>query len=70
MRELEKTFARLREAGQIHERILPSHAARHTYVFLDGMFDSWGFDEEHFITRSELEDTVDEFFRLFEPDRR
>ncbi len=69
MRELEKTFVRLREAGQIHERISPSHAARHTYVFLDGMFDSWGFDEDRFITRSELEETVNEFFQLFEPNR-
>jgi TetR/AcrR family acrAB operon transcriptional repressor len=69
MRELEKTFVRLREAGEIHERISPAHAARHTYVFLDGMFDSWGFDEERFITRAELDDTVDEFFMLFQPNR-
>lgn len=66
VRELEDVYERLRASGQVHEKISPHHAARHTYIFIDGMIDCLSIDDTEFLEKDELGATVDEFFRLFE----
>jgi hypothetical protein len=66
VRELEEVYQRLREAGEVHEWISPHHAARHTYIFIDGMVDCLSINDETFLAKDELASTLDEFFRLFE----
>jgi AcrR family transcriptional regulator len=64
--ELEDVYKRLRSAGEIDDRISPHHAARHTYIFIDGMIDCLSIKDETFLKQEELSATVDEFFHLFE----
>jgi TetR/AcrR family acrAB operon transcriptional repressor len=65
--ELENVLKRLVESGEIRSDIKPHHAARHFYVFMDGLYDCWSIDETEFLMRNELEELVDEFLMLFKP---
>jgi TetR/AcrR family acrAB operon transcriptional repressor len=65
--ELEKVLARLIESGQVRSDIRPRHAARHFYVYMDGLYDCWSIDETEFLVRDELEELTDEFMTLFKP---
>ncbi|MGE4489487.1 MAG: TetR family transcriptional regulator [Kiritimatiellales bacterium] len=66
VRELEQVYERLRSAGEIHEWISPYFAARHTYIFIDGMIDCLSINDETFLTKDQLAAAVNEFFRLFD----
>lgn len=66
VRELEEVLGRLSEAGEIRKWITPQRAARHTYIFIDGMIDCLSINDKTFMSEDELEASVDEFFRLFE----
>lgn len=66
VRELEEVYARLLLAGEIQDWISPRHAARQTYIFIDGMIDCLSIDDTEFLVQEELASTVDQFFRLFE----
>jgi TetR/AcrR family acrAB operon transcriptional repressor len=66
VRELEDVYERLLNNGEIHNWISPHHAARHTYIFIDGMIDCLSIKDKTFMVQDELAATVDEFFRLFE----
>ncbi|MDF7806907.1 TetR family transcriptional regulator [Pontiellaceae bacterium B12219] len=68
--ELEKVLARLIESGQVRSDIRPRHAARHFYVYMDGLYDCWSIDETEFLVRDELEELTDEFMMLFKPVNR
>jgi TetR/AcrR family transcriptional regulator, acrAB operon repressor len=65
--ELEKVLTRLMQVGEIRSDINPRHAARHFYVYMDGLYDCWSIDETEFVVRDELEELTDEFMMLFKP---
>lgn len=64
---LESVLVRLKGQGEIRKEINPQHAARHVYIFIDGIYDCWSIDEKEFLVRDELEEAVDEFLMLFKP---
>ncbi|WP_372797396.1 TetR family transcriptional regulator [Pontiella sp.] len=64
---LETVLVHLKEKGEIRATINAQHAARHIYIFIDGIYDCWSIDEKEFLLRDELEDAVDEFLMLFKP---
>lgn len=64
---LERVLVRLKKTGEIRPAINPQHAARHIYIFIDGIYDCWSIDEKEFLVRDELEEAVDEFLMLFKP---
>ncbi len=67
IKELESVLVRLKEKGEVRRSINPQHAARHIYIFIDGIYDCWSIDEKEFLVREELEGAVDEFLMLFRP---
>ncbi|MDZ8118976.1 TetR family transcriptional regulator [Pontiella agarivorans] len=67
IQSLEKALIRLKDNGEVRAEISPAHAARHIYIFIDGIYDCWSIDEKEFLIREELEEAVDEFLMLFKP---
>ena len=64
--QLETVLTRLIKSGDVRSDITPRHAARHFYIFMDGLFDCWSIDETEFLVREELEELTDEFMMLFQ----